>query len=147
MYNTKQQKAILNYIAENADSYITVSQISEHMKAQNIKIGLTTIYRHLDKLIEQGLINKIKVDGLSGACFKYEQPEETSYFGLKCEKCGEINKIDCSHLKLFYEHISSEHKFNINQNKTIFYGICKSCSSTTDNLAAVVSRKNKKIGD
>lgn len=128
MYNTKQQKAILGYIAENTDSYITVNQISEHMKAQNIKIGLTTIYRHLEKLIEQGLISKIKVDGLNGACYKYGQPEERAYFGLKCEKCGKILKVDCSHLKLFYEHINSEHKFSINQNKTIFYGICKTCS-------------------
>lgn len=80
MYNAKQQKAILDYIAENTDSYITVNQISEYMKSQHIKIGLTTIYRHPEKLIEQGLISKIKVDGLNGACFKYGQPEEKAYF-------------------------------------------------------------------
>lgn len=129
MYNTKQQKAILDYISENADRYITVNQISEHMKAQNTKIGLTTIYRHLEKLISQGKINKIKVDGLNGACYKYMGAMENTYFGLKCEKCGKILKVNCSHLKLFYRHISSEHEFSINQNKTLFYGICKTCST------------------
>lgn len=53
MYNTKQQQAILNYFAHNNDEYLTVSQIADYMNEQHIKIGLTTIYRHLERLIEQ----------------------------------------------------------------------------------------------
>lgn len=132
MYNTKQQQAILNYFAHNNDEYLTVSQIADYMNEQHIKIGLTTIYRNLERLIEQGAISKIKVDGMNCACFKYEKNDKETYFGLKCEKCGNIIKVNCSHLEEFYNHINTEHQFDINSNKTVFYGVCKDCLCNTD---------------
>lgn len=132
MYNTKQLKAIMDFIAVNRDSYITVNQIEEDMKQQDIKIGLTTIYRHLERLQSQGLINKIKVEGINGACYKFNDIERDSvndknYFGLKCDKCGKMIKVDCSHLSGLYSHISRDHEFTINPNKTVFYGVCSEC--------------------
>ena len=62
-YHTKQQKIILEYLMSGGQSYVTVSQIAAHLKEQGQSVGLTTIYRHLDKFEQEGLVHKIVLDG------------------------------------------------------------------------------------
>ena len=57
-YKTKQRQAILDYLIDNKTSHVTVSNISEHLEKEGARVGVTTIYRHLDKLLEQGLVER-----------------------------------------------------------------------------------------
>ena len=47
---------------------------------------------------------------------------------LKCEKCGAIAHLDCSHLGELYAHLAAEHHFVINPRRTLFYGLCEACA-------------------
>ena len=47
---------------------------------------------------------------------------------LKCERCGRIEHLDCSHLGELYSHLLSEHHFVINPRRTLFYGLCQACA-------------------
>ena len=49
-YKTRQRECILECIRKKADAYITIQQLSEELEKQNRKVGLTTIYRTLDRL-------------------------------------------------------------------------------------------------
>lgn len=51
--------------------HVTVSDICKYFKSQGISIGTTTVYRQLDRMVEQGLVAKYVVDGTSSACFEY----------------------------------------------------------------------------
>jgi Fur family ferric uptake transcriptional regulator len=125
-YHTKQQDIILGYLKEKGEGYVTVSQIAAHLKEQGESVGLTTIYRQLDRFEKEGKIHKIVLDGNSGACFQYAaQPDNR--FLLKCEGCGEIMPMECSHMQELYEHVLSEHSFQVNPHRTMFYGICDGC--------------------
>uniref|UniRef100_UPI003FA4903D transcriptional repressor n=1 Tax=Anaerosporobacter sp. TaxID=1872529 RepID=UPI003FA4903D len=52
IYTTKQGEAVLEYIASLDGVHATVEQIAEYFENQNAGIGLTTIYRNLDKLVK-----------------------------------------------------------------------------------------------
>lgn len=127
-YKTRQKESILHCIRENADSYITIQELSEQLAKHGEKIGLTTIYRNLDQLEQEQAITKVSIEGRNGVCYRY-LPEHKAgkLFYMKCEGCGNLVHIDCPELQKLYEHISEEHHMSLNPGKTMFYGRCEQC--------------------
>lgn len=134
-YHTRQQKVILQFMESMDQTYITVGQIAEYLKEQGESVGLTTIYRHLDRFLKEGIVQKIVLDGNSGACYQYikSNEDESNQFLLKCEDCGGILNMDCGHMKELYSHVLEEHHFNVNPHRTMFYGVCENCLSKEKN--------------
>ena len=54
-YHTDQKNMIFRYFERNNDRQISASEIKEELAAANQKIGLATIYRHLDSLENRAL--------------------------------------------------------------------------------------------
>ena len=122
-YNTKQKDIILNYLIENKDKCLTSNQIYEYLKKDN-KIGLTTIYRFLNKLESENLIRKYT--DKKSATYQYINNDECkNHIHLKCIKCNSIIHLECDEALNLSKHIKDEHNFNIDS--TIF-GICKECN-------------------
>jgi Fur family ferric uptake transcriptional regulator len=128
-YTTKQGEAILSYIASLEGDHVTVEQLAKHFDGSGTSIGLTTIYRNLDKLLSSGKIRKFVIDGISGACYQYvgEQFSGGEHFHLKCEICREVYHLQCGAIEEISSHVAEEHAFQINPIKTVFYGICDKC--------------------
>lgn len=127
-YKTKQQAVIKQYLELQKDGYVTVSQIEKYLKENDCGVGLTTIYRHLEKMEQDGIVTRFKVDGQPGACFQYiENSDDHNCFYIKCETCGEVAKMECHHLTELYSHVEDDHHFKINSKKTVFYGKCEKC--------------------
>lgn len=129
-YKTKQRQVILNYMMEHQNSHVTVSHISDYLSEQGTPVGVTTIYRHLDKLLEQGLVRKYTVDASTCACYQYaaDGKECHEHFHLKCECCGKLIHLECSHLDELIAHICSEHGFTLDPFRTVLYGTCRDCT-------------------
>ena len=134
-YKTRQREAILDYLIEHKDKHVTVNNISDHLEQEGARVGVTTIYRHLDKLFEQGLVRKYTVDGSTSACFQYSNADGTchEHYHLKCEKCGKLIHLHCDHAAEMCRHVFDEHGFSIDLYRTVFYGICKQCKEREEN--------------
>ena len=128
-YNTKQNKAILDCVISLGGCDITAAQLVEYAEKQNIPIGRTTIYRNLEKLVQEGKLRKYNIDGISGACYRYVDDGEKSRRDLllKCEGCGKFFHLHCEELNEIHNHIFLEHTFQVNTVKTVFYGKCETC--------------------
>lgn len=128
-YKTRQRQAILDFLIEKKDEHVTVQNISEHLEKDGSRVGVTTIYRHLDKLLEQGFVRKYTVDGSTSACFQFADPGKKcrEHFHLKCESCGRLIHLNCSRTAGLCSHIFDEHGFEIDFFRTVFYGLCKEC--------------------
>jgi len=128
-YNTKQREAILNYISSLEKTHVTAAQITRHFKKEAVPIGRATIYRHLDKLTENGNLRRYVTDGLSGACYQYVGSEDNDdvHLHLKCESCGELLHLECDALDDLERHVLDKYAFQVNVTKTVLYGICDDC--------------------
>ena len=122
-YNTKQKDLILEIIKTKKCDF-TVKDLYENL---NHKVGLTTIYRFIEKMEKEGFISKeISEDNIT--YYQYlEKCNEENHFYLKCEKCKSVIHIDCDCINELYNHINSEHKFKLNKEKIIINGICNKC--------------------
>lgn len=126
-YKTRQRECILECIRKKADAYITIHQIAAELEQQQQKVGLTTIYRTLDKLEQEKAIAKISIDGVGATCYRYLPQEDDIFFSMKCERCGNVINVDCAELSQLYRHLSHKHHIFINPGKTMFYGTCDLC--------------------
>ena len=122
-YNTKQKDLILDIIKNKKTSF-TIKDIYNDL---NKEVGLTTIYRFIEKLEKDNLVTKeINEDNIT--YYQYlERCNHDNHFYLKCEKCKNVIHIDCDCINELYNHIKNEHEFKLNKEKIIINGICKKC--------------------
>ena len=124
-YMTRQQQAVLDCL-QRCGGGIGAVELAELLHRQGEAVGLTTVYRQLERLAQQGLVHKVVTD--AGAYYQYcTAHDEGNCFLLKCERCGAIRHLDCSHLGELYQHLEQEHHFRIDPHRTLFYGLCEKC--------------------
>ena len=70
-YKTKQMTELLTFLKSVQGSHVTVSDICDYFQTKRIAVGTTTIYRHLEKMVKEGVVAKYVIDGTSSACFEY----------------------------------------------------------------------------
>ena len=142
-YRTKQREAIYEYIVSLGNTHVSAVQIVSHFENETISVGRTTIYRHLDKLTQDGKLRRYSVDGISGYCYQYidDMEEQQDHLLLKCEACGKLFHIDCMELNEIHRHIHQEHAFKVNTLKTVFYGKCASCADSAEYSYSTESRE------
>lgn len=132
-YKTKQMTAMLDFFKSSAESHVTVNDIYKHLTNKGISLGVTTIYRNLERLVQQGLVAKYVIEGRNSACFEYigdrSNSEESNCFHCKCEKCGKLIHINCDEVLNFKQHMLEHHDFELNPFRTVFYGLCSDCRS------------------
>jgi Fur family ferric uptake transcriptional regulator len=105
-----------------------VSEIARHFINEGAAIGQTTIYRQLEKLVSLGKIRKYTHGEGDGSCYQYVANAAcVEHFHLKCEDCGELIHLDCAFLDEIEQHLLTEHEFQVNALKTVFYGKCGKC--------------------
>jgi len=129
-YMTRQQKAVLHCM-ESCSHGCTAAELAEMLHGQGESIGLTTVYRQLEKLEQRGEVHKIVTD--DGARYQYCPAHGNGEcFVIQCEQCGCMEHVHCDHLGELYGHLAQEHHFRINPRRTLFYGLCRSCAQEAE---------------
>ncbi len=128
-YHTRQQKEILGYLRSTPGQHHTVAQIRDYFSQCGQPIGTTTIYRQLERFVEEGAVRKYMLETGDSACYEYEEKAAScsSHFHCKCEKCGRLIHLDCDELQEIRNHLLKEHGFAWNSGRTVFYGVCSQC--------------------
>ncbi len=130
-YKTKQKDILLSYLESRPNDHITAGEVLEHFRARRENIGQSTIYRRLESLVDEGIVNKYVLDANSPACFEYVKPGEhvegEVCFHCKCVKCGKLIHLRCDELSALGDHLFSRHHFCLDPLRTVFYGVCESC--------------------
>lgn len=129
-YRTRQQMAILRHLQSTPGEHHTVASLKTFFDTQSVSIGTATIYRQLEKLIEEGLVRKYTLEAEESACYEYVGTscnQTVPHFHCKCEKCGQLIHLPCDALSSIREHLLEHHGFLWNSGKTTFFGICQKC--------------------
>ena len=134
IYRTAQKETVLDYLKSSNGEHLTVKDIYEHLKANNEKIGLTTVYRHLESLVKDGTVVKSIIDENTPACYEYADCDHSQCYHCKCIRCGKLIHLHCDEISSLENHISNDHHFTIVPKMTVFYGICEDCMAKENAL-------------
>ena len=133
-YKTKQKESLLEYFSENEGKHITASDACEHFKGLGLPIGQSTVYRQMERLVDEGILNKYIIDANSPACFEYMSSSSHGSgevcFHAKCEKCGKLIHLHCEEIKEISRHLLDHHAFTLDPKRTVLYGLCENCANS-----------------
>lgn len=93
------------------------------------KMDLSTVYRALEVLYENGLVAKSNVEGTS----YYHLNEQHHHHFIMCLSCKKMVELDC-HLDHEIEKMQKSTNFKIIQHDLTFYGYCADCALLAPNL-------------
>ena len=120
-YNTEQKELLLDIISKENGEF-TVKDISN-----KTDVGLTTIYRFIDKLVKDGKLTK-EIGNDNTTYYQYlEECDHENHFYLKCDNCGKLIHVDCDCIEDLSNHIKMKHDFKINREQIIINGLCSEC--------------------
>ena len=130
-YRTRAQKELLDYLKTVPGRHFTVAEIREHFSGDNNPIGTATIYRQLERFVEEGSVRKFILGPGDSACYAFVGDQDcASHFHCKCEVCGTLIHMNCNELREFRNYLQNHHGFILDAGRTVFYGICNQCRNT-----------------
>ena len=121
--NTKQKDIIFNILKKDR-THPTIQEIYQKVKEYDSSIGQATVYRNVNKLIEEGKLIKIPTSNYG---FRYDV-YYSSHCHLICKKCSRIFDIyDDSYYENF-KGIESKYSIKIDNATILFDGVCEECN-------------------
>ena len=121
---TRQRLEILNLMADQ-NKPLTAAEIFDKLKKSNLKLRLSTVYRNLNKFVENNLVSKIEIKMDKKESY-FELLQGNHHHHLICLKCGKIIPLKCP-LKNYENKISDQTNYQIVEHRLKLYGLCPDC--------------------
>lgn len=123
---TRQRRAVLSVIA-STDGHLNAAEVYEKAKSEYPQIGLTTVYRTLDILVELGAIKRVHLDE---GCHSYAPASHGHHHHLVCTDCGRAVEFEGCDLAAFLDAVASQTGFEIEEHWLQLFGRCPTCQKT-----------------
>lgn len=135
-YKTKQLAALTAFLEEHRGEHFSAADVMRRFAEEKIPVSAATVYRRLEKMTEEGTVEKTVSDVSEGACFVYRGGEKSSCeeeacYHCRCERCGKLIHLRCSEFESVCRHIREEHGFLCDTKKLMIYGVCSACAGET----------------
>lgn len=129
-YRTRQRELISQFLIAHKGSHLSAEEVEAYLREQGSPVGKSTIYRCLDRLVEQGVVRRYYLEEGRGACYQYADNTDgcREHFHLKCLACGKLIHVECDYLDEVASHVLEHHRFTIDNTKTVLYGLCEACA-------------------
>ena len=122
-YNTKKKELLIETI-KTLNSDFMIKDLYSKLTG---KVGLTTIYRLIDKLVKENKLRKY-LGKDNNTYYQYlEECDRENHFYLECDICFKKIHIDCDCITDLFSHIHDRHKFLPNKKNIVISGVCKNC--------------------
>ncbi|WP_099468892.1 Fur family transcriptional regulator [Konateibacter massiliensis] len=127
---TTQRVRVLEVLSNSPDKHLTAEEIYELIKVDFPEIGLATVYRTIQLLLELHLIDRINLDD---GFVRYEinshgdDSNKHHHHHLICVKCGKVLSFEDDLLDELEARIMDSVSFQVLDHEVKLYGHCKDC--------------------
>lgn len=123
---TAQRRAILSVI-ETAKKHLDAAQILRRARRLDPSIDRSTVYRTLNLLKRQGLIDELDLMHLDGEAHYYERKMNRDHIHLACLRCGRITEYVNDLFESLKGQIQRECDYEIVVARLEVGGYCSKC--------------------
>ncbi len=120
---TRQRRAVLDIIVQ-AQHHLTPAELYRKAKRRYPKLGLTTVYRTLDLLVELGYVQRIH---LEKGCHSYAAIAQPNSHHLICSRCGRVEEFPCGEIEPLIQALQAKTGFTIDVHMLELMGRCPLC--------------------
>lgn len=139
---TRPRQTLLDIVAR-ADHHLTPAEVYHQAKARYPHLGLTTVYRTLDLLLDLGYVQRIHLDE---GCHSYAPTARPHGHQIICSSCGRTEEFAGCDLGPLIKTLQSRTGFKINAHVLELMGCCPDCQSARPARAAPTRAKKDRRG-
>ncbi|MEG1930283.1 MAG: transcriptional repressor [Anaerovorax sp.] len=118
-----RQKQMIEQTVKDNPVHLTAEEVYGLLKPENPNLSLGTVYRNLNKLVENGTISKLTMS--SGGDRFDGMVEEHSH--VICNKCGKIFDIVGGDFSKLDEKVKYETGVTPLAHQLVIHGLCRDC--------------------
>ena len=132
---TAQRLSVLEAMSGQKDSHLTAEEIYALVKKRSPEIGLATVYRTIQVLLELKIIDRICLDD---GTVRYElgrmekAADAHHHHHLVCTRCGRVMSFQGDLLEEFERQMEERTGFQIDDHHVTLYGCCADCLESRD---------------
>lgn len=122
---TRSRQAVLDIITYT-NRHLTPAEIYRQARAKNPKIGLTTVYRTLDLLVELGYVQRVH---LEAGCHSYLAASHPHGHHLVCSVCGRAEEFQECDVETLAKSLQTKTGYKIDVHVLELMGQCPDCQT------------------
>ena len=131
---TNQRILVLQALTESGDTHLTAEQIYELVRADFPDIGLATVYRTIQVLLELDLIDRVNFDdGIERYELARTKADGSKHHNhhMICLNCGKVFEFEQDMMEGLEEEIKIKTGFKVIDHEVKLYGYCTECGGNT----------------
>ena len=122
---TRQRTAISDALGD-VDQFMSAQEIHDLLRRRGDSVGLTTVYRSLQALADDGLVDVIvRDDGES----VYRRCSRHHHHHLVCRQCRTTIEVEAPSVERWAEAVGRDNGFGDITHTVEVFGVCPDCSS------------------
>jgi Fur family ferric uptake transcriptional regulator len=121
--NTRQRAEVIALL-EESDEFRTAQRLYAELRARDVAVGLTTVYRTLQAMVAAGHVDSMR---LPNGEQMFRRCSRTRHYHLVCRHCARTVEITGPTVEAWARRTATEHGF-IDVNHTLeIFGTCVTC--------------------
>ena len=123
-----RQRTAVSAALDDVDSFVSAQQLHSRLREQGDGIGLATVYRALQQLAEDGLVDVLRTDETEAM---YRRCSSGHHHHLVCRHCRRTVEIDSMSVERWARRIADENGFIDAGHVVEVVGTCADCAVKT----------------
>ena len=121
--STRQRSAVRDALGRN-EGFVSAQELHLQLRQAGDPTGLTTVYRHLALLVEQGDADVVVSE--DGSLYRMCRADEHHHH-LICRSCGRTEEIAGTDIERWAREVGEAHGFSELDHTVEIFGTCREC--------------------
>jgi len=121
---TRQGQAVMNVVL-SSDNFRSAQDIHAQLRATGDTVGLTTVYRHLALLTEEGRLDALQT--ADGELVYRRCHSEQHHHHVVCRLCGRGTEVELPDLERWAESTAADLGYSDVTHTVEMFGVCAEC--------------------
>lgn len=125
-YQTRQKEEIADFFRARPEQCVSAEEVHAALESN---VGMTTVYRAVARLCEEGFLRRYAPQSTGEASLYQLNPCRESHLHIRCLDCGALAHLSCDVAHGFSDHLMHHHGFMLDEGQTVLYGRCQACAA------------------
>ena len=124
MIRNTRQRAAVNAVFDELEGFHSAQEVHARMRASGDSIGLSTVYRAVQALVDDGELDSIRTDAGESI---YRRCSTRHHHHLVCRSCGRTEEVEGPTVETWADRVAGEHGFVDVRHTLEIFGTCAEC--------------------
>lgn len=117
---------------QQAGGFRSAQDVYAVLRSAGGSVGLSTVYRHLQALVDQGAVDVIHTaDGEATYRYCGDAEQNHHHHHLVCRRCGRTEEIEARAIERWADEVARERGYADVDHTVELFGVCAACAQTT----------------